>query len=118
MVVLIISDIVRIAITMNILVSLWSVPDGTLVDTMAREVVPHPCWSCNDDDHHDNNDDDDDDDDCWEGNTVVVFRCINVHTVLPLVGKIIMMVGKISMLAKIMMVGKIMMVVKIIRCHR
>ena len=100
---------------MKILVLLWSLPDGTLVNTMAREVVPHPCRSC-DNDHHDDNDnnddddnddhDDDDEDNCWEKNTVIVFRSINVHTVLPLVGKIIMMVGKI------------MMVVKIIRCHR
>ena len=60
---------------------------------MAWEVVPHPCWYDYDDDAYGDDDykDDDDDDDFRQDNTIVVLWCINVHTVFPLVMKIMNM---------------------------
>ena len=79
----------------KMIIILGSTANDTLVNTMARKVVPHSWWH----NHHNddiiklsNNDDDDnhdDDDDFYndqqQENTVVVFRCINVDAVFALV---------------------------------
>ena len=77
------------------IVILGCAANHTLVNAMARKVVPHSWWynhrhgndNHDDVDNHDDDDEDSDTDllyDHHQGNTVVVFRCINVDAVFPL----------------------------------